>query len=59
MTGIYALLGSAVLLLVFAALLWTGTFEFGSDPMPLIMLIVVAAVMDVVVAVIFLRKLSR
>ena len=59
MTVVYAVLGSAVLLLVFAALLWTGTIDFGSDPMPLILVLVFGAVMDVVVAAIFLRRLSR
>ena len=59
MTVIYALLASALVVLVFAALLWARIIDLGSDPMPLVALLVVAAVMDVVVAAIFLRKLSR
>ena len=59
MTVVYAVLASAVLLLVFTALLWTRIVDLGSDPTPLMLVLVVAAVMDVVVAAIFLRKLSR
>jgi len=59
MTVVYAVLASAVLLLVFAALLWARIVDLGSDPMPLMVVLVAAAVMDVVVAAIFLRKFSR
>ena len=53
------MLASAVLLLVFAGLVWTGTIDLGIDPMPLTALLVFGAVMDVVVAAIFLRRMSR
>ena len=59
MTVIYALLGSCAMLLVLAALLWTRVIDLGSDPGPLLLVLVIAAVMDIVVAAIFLRKLSR
>ena len=59
MTSVYAVLASAVLLLVFAALVWTGTIDLGIDPMPLTALLVFAAVMNVVVAAIYLRRMSR
>ena len=59
MTVVYAVLASSVLLLVFAALVWTGTIDLGVDPMPLTLVLVFGAVMDVVVAAIFLRRMSR
>ena len=59
MTVVYAVLASSVLLLVFAALVWTGTIDLGVDPMPLTAVLVFGAVMDVVVAAIFLRRMSR
>ncbi|AMY07374.1 hypothetical protein LuPra_00541 [Luteitalea pratensis] len=59
MTVVHAVLASSALLLVFAALVWTGTIDLGIDPMPLTAVLVLAAVMDVVVAAIFLRRLSR
>jgi hypothetical protein len=59
MTVVYAVLASSALLLVFAALVWMGTIDLGIDPMPLTAVLVLAAVMDVVVAAIFLRRLSR
>ena len=60
MTVIYALMASAVLLLVFAAAIWTRTIDLGfEDPTPLAALLVVGAVMDVAFAGIFLRKLTR
>ena len=59
MTVIYVLVGSAVLMLVFAALFWTGTIDVGMEPMPIVLLLVGSAVMDLLFAAIFLRKLSR
>ena len=58
-TVIYALLGSAVVMLAFAGFIWTRTIDLDMDPTPLAALLVLGAVMDVVVAAIFLRKLSR
>ena len=59
MTVVYAVLASAALLLVFAALVWTRTIDVGIDPLPLTALLVVGAIMDLVVAAIFLRRTSR
>ena len=59
MTVVYAVLASSALLLVFAALVWTRTIDLGVDPMPLTAVLVFGAVMDVVVAAIFLRRMSR
>ena len=51
MTVVYAVLASSVLLLVFAALVWTRTLDLGlGDTMPLTALLVAGAVMDVAVA---------
>ena len=59
MTVVYTLLASAVVMIAFAALFWTRTIDLGMEPMPLTALLVLGAVMDVVFAVIFMRKLSR
>ena len=59
MTVVYTLLASAVVMIAFAALLWTRTIDLGMEPMPLTALLVLGAVMDAVFAVIFMRKLSR
>jgi len=59
MTVVYALLGSSVVLFVFAGLLYSRTIDLGTDPTPLTALVVLGAVMDVVVAAVFVRRLSR
>ena len=59
MTVVYTLLASAVVMIAFAVLLWTRTIDLGMEPMPLTALLVLGAVMDVVFAVVFMRKLSR
>lgn len=55
----YALFGSAALMIVGAALLFTGVLDLGIDPYILGGILVAAAVMDVLIAFVFRARLGR
>jgi hypothetical protein len=59
MAVIYGLLVSAVLLLGMAAAVWAGLIDMGEMQMPLVALLALGAGMDLVLILVFLRRITR
>ena len=59
MTVVYVMLASAGVFAVLAMLAWTGVIDVGLEPESLALLFGLTVVMDLFVAVVFMRSIAR